>query len=285
MRAFLAASFVACFALAGCAVTTDHGADPESTDSDEGALSVYGKQLVGAWEAKDGGAGFAHMVFAADGSYFADTVVYCIKAPCDPIRESGKFIGYKPAKGSDIGRLSLKHPTTTSYKIEIGDGAESFKLSLDGKTWRTFDRVTSYCDADADCGSQSYIHSMCAPGKAVCDTSSHACGWKCGTAACTYDEPGKSYVKKDPACVINFMCPADSKSFRDDCGCGCEKVAAPAKCVVTGCSGEICADSDMMSPCIWKDSFACYKSATCERGADGKCGWRATPELSACLAK
>lgn len=61
---------------------------------------------------------------------------------------------------------------------------------------------------------------------------------------------------------------------------------ADGSCKVTGCSGELCAESgdDLASTCEWKDEYACYqKAGICERGEDGACGWRQTPELSACL--
>ncbi len=55
-------------------------------------------------------------------------------------------------------------------------------------------------------------------------------------------------------------------------------------CYIGGCAGEICSDEPgVMSPCLWKPEFACYKLARCERQADGKCGWTMTPELKRCL--
>jgi hypothetical protein len=56
-------------------------------------------------------------------------------------------------------------------------------------------------------------------------------------------------------------------------------------CYLGGCGGEVCADRpDVVSPCIWRDAFVCYRDATCARQPDGDCGWTPTPELSACLA-
>ncbi|WP_437793269.1 hypothetical protein [Sorangium sp. So ce693] len=60
----------------------------------------------------------------------------------------------------------------------------------------------------------------------------------------------------------------------------------PAPCVVTGCSGQVCADADeeVVTTCEWREEYACYEEhGVCERGASGECGWRATPELEACL--
>jgi len=55
-------------------------------------------------------------------------------------------------------------------------------------------------------------------------------------------------------------------------------------CYVGGCSGQICSDQkDIVSTCEYKEEYACYKSATCERQASGKCGWTDTPALRACI--
>jgi hypothetical protein len=41
----------------------------------------------------------------------------------------------------------------------------------------------------------------------------------------------------------------------------------------------------VISTCEWRDEYACYQTATCERQPDGQCGWTSTPELDACLAQ
>ena len=55
-------------------------------------------------------------------------------------------------------------------------------------------------------------------------------------------------------------------------------------CVVTGCSRQVCADEEVMTTCEWRDAYACYRTARCERQPDGKCGWTQTEELKRCLA-
>ncbi|WP_437631422.1 hypothetical protein [Sorangium sp. So ce854] len=58
----------------------------------------------------------------------------------------------------------------------------------------------------------------------------------------------------------------------------------PAPCVVTGCSGQVCADEDVITDCEYREEYACYaEHGTCERDASGACGWRQTPELEACI--
>ena len=56
------------------------------------------------------------------------------------------------------------------------------------------------------------------------------------------------------------------------------------QCYIGGCSSQICSDQkDLASTCEWKPQYACYQGGICERQTDGKCGWRQTSELTACL--
>ncbi len=65
-----------------------------------------------------------------------------------------------------------------------------------------------------------------------------------------------------------------------------EKAApvAQAKCIIGGCSNEVCSDTQHVSSCIYRASYACYKTATCERQPSGECGWTPSPTLAACIA-
>lgn len=54
-------------------------------------------------------------------------------------------------------------------------------------------------------------------------------------------------------------------------------------CVISGCSGQICAGEEMMSTCEFLPEYACYKDAVCERQASGQCGWTMSDELNSCL--
>jgi eight-cysteine-cluster-containing protein len=56
-------------------------------------------------------------------------------------------------------------------------------------------------------------------------------------------------------------------------------------CVVSGCSGQICASSPMDSDCQWLEEYACLKLSECGLfGADGECAWLETPAYLDCLA-
>jgi eight-cysteine-cluster-containing protein len=70
-------------------------------------------------------------------------------------------------------------------------------------------------------------------------------------------------------------------------GCVSEHHAArtDGTCFIGGCAAEVCSDrDDVVSPCIWRDAYACFRDATCARQPDGACGWTPTTELESCLA-
>ena len=60
-----------------------------------------------------------------------------------------------------------------------------------------------------------------------------------------------------------------------------------SSCMVGGCSGQLCGEeteiNSMMTTCEYKEEYACYKLSTCERQADGKCGWSYNPEFNKCM--
>lgn len=58
-----------------------------------------------------------------------------------------------------------------------------------------------------------------------------------------------------------------------------------SRCIVTGCSGQICSDEEVFTTCEYLPEYDCYRSALCERQADGKCGWTMSDELVSCLER
>ena len=59
---------------------------------------------------------------------------------------------------------------------------------------------------------------------------------------------------------------------------------SPGRCKLSGCSHEICADENVITPCIWRPEYGCYKKALCEVQSNGSCDWTKTPGLEDCLA-
>ncbi len=56
-------------------------------------------------------------------------------------------------------------------------------------------------------------------------------------------------------------------------------------CIKGGCSGQLCVEEgdDGVSTCEWREEYACYATAKCERQDSGNCGWTMTEELQECL--
>jgi hypothetical protein len=54
-------------------------------------------------------------------------------------------------------------------------------------------------------------------------------------------------------------------------------------CRPTGCGGELCADTNIDTICLHRPEYMCYKQASCGRQENGRCGWKPTQELAACL--
>jgi hypothetical protein len=56
-------------------------------------------------------------------------------------------------------------------------------------------------------------------------------------------------------------------------------------CFKTGCSRQVCSDEEVITTCEYRAEYDCYKTAKCERQANGKCGFTDTPELRRCLRR
>lgn len=135
-----------------------------------------------------------------------------------------------------------------------------------------------------------YPLATCAP------DASGACGWQKTDAFVACIEKltpptlcTASSCPKGEACLngkcspIPGGCSADTVCAPGETCVNGACVAAPKTCVVSGCSGQICAAQEMMSTCEWKPEYACYAKATCAVQANGACGWTMTAALSACL--
>ena len=57
-------------------------------------------------------------------------------------------------------------------------------------------------------------------------------------------------------------------------------------CQRAGCSGQLCVESDLkdtVTTCEWKEEYACYQKAKCEKQPDGKCGFTKDDEFNKCI--
>jgi eight-cysteine-cluster-containing protein len=148
------------------------------------------------------------------------------------------------------------------------------------------------CRTEADC--EGGAHDLCM-GQWVCRADG-TCAWNCDTEPvdCVVDADcatadGAARAPQDVACEGTLTCqmgrcvwtcvgPPWQCTADSDCGKGqaCVNGACQAvvtDCVVSGCSGEICAATSLDSTCQWLDWYKCLSLTTCGRRADGSCGW------------
>lgn len=75
--------------------------------------------------------------------------------------------------------------------------------------------------------------------------------------------------------------PLDSESLPDVIP---PNSAVPGECFIGGCSSQICSEEEgVVSTCEYREEYACYKNAKCERQTSGECGWTPTKKLTMCL--
>ena len=59
-------------------------------------------------------------------------------------------------------------------------------------------------------------------------------------------------------------------------------------CAVGGCSSQVCGEAgeieDIVTTCEYREEYACYQAARCERQSSGSCGWTETDEYKQCVA-
>ena len=121
-----------------------------------------------------------------------------------------------------------------------------------------------------------------------------ACGWQQNSAylQCLEDLDGGG--GGDEGCLSDADCP-DGESCQclpdPDCpACavcwfGCAP-KAPTECMVSGCSGEVCAAESWNSICIWEPWYECLKLTECgNNGPGGSCGWEPNEEFLDCMAQ
>ena len=104
-------------------------------------------------------------------------------------------------------------------------------------------------------------------------------------ATLTFDQPSTNdgvlvLVKNDPSGLAE-----DADEFRVPVHFGPLPPKPLGGCRTTGCSGQICAEEEMMTTCEFRPEYACYQGATCERQPGGKCGWTMSMELQRCLGQ
>ena len=55
------------------------------------------------------------------------------------------------------------------------------------------------------------------------------------------------------------------------------------QCIISGCSGQICSEEEVITTCEFLPEYVCYKLTVCEVQPNGSCGWTETEEFLNCL--
>jgi hypothetical protein len=183
MRSSYVASFIVCASLAfvGCAAEVSHGDPSEETDENGNALSKIDEHLVGAFT---GDWDFGHLVLKADGTYFGESKIECVTAPCIDPREDGTwrssdftskttgFVTFRPT-----GHASRK------YAVALSKDGSSMSLTRSSVTTKLASSL-NWCSDTVDCAGQR-VHAlglMCMKGSSYhmeCDVASNSCSTKC----------------------------------------------------------------------------------------------------------
>ena len=150
------------------------------------------------------------------------------------------------------------------------------------------------CQEDADCPEGSSCLVACAAPLCI-ETEEADCPPPACYGECVPDEPIQCYsdydCSKKEVCVdslcVPFICAdqACPPGFELDVQI-CECVELPNPCVVSGCSGEVCAVEPMVTECIDEPWLVCFQPefTTCgPYGPNGSCMFEPTAAFHVCL--
>lgn len=95
--------------------------------------------------------------------------------------------------------------------------------------------------------------------------------------------------KPEYSCYKNATCAKTGTTcgwIQTDALSNCIANTKIKKCVVSGCSGELCVEDSLSrqaNVCWYKNEFKCYKNATCAIQTDNTCDWNQTDDLNKCI--
>lgn len=233
----------------------------------------------------------------AEGTVYraTDSGIRCITAPC-PSLTVAKLNGRKTANIHNID-LSTVTPQPSQEELDaawaaLSEGGFLFASTDTGRDraanavyTRVLPREEEEEPTEQACGSRGL--GECPEGQACIFSVEAACG--------TFDAPGvcRSVGLMCPA-IHDPVCGCNGKTYPSACVANAAGVsvasagecAPPKPCFVGGCSGQVCSEREgVISTCQWREEYACYRGATCERQENGSCGWTQTDELRSCIER
>ncbi len=227
----------------------------------------------------------------------SDSGIRCIQAPCPSLR-AAKINGRKTwnVEGIDFSTVA---PAPSQEELDAASadlftkGGVLFASTDTGKSLdatAVFTRVTAreVVVEPTVCGGRGM--GQCGKGESCIYSLEAACG--------SFDSPGHCVQTTSMMCpqIYAPVCGCDGQTYGNECmaniagtsamsegACAAPEPELPP-CHVGGCSSQVCsAREGIITTCEFKAEYACYRSATCERQDNGKCGWTETDKLTSCL--
>lgn len=130
----------------GCAVETGDLASDEGATSAEGAeLSTFGKALVGAYTRVDGFGAPTHVTLVGDGTYATENVVMCVRAPCNPLVDAGRWTASGSGNTGTLKLVSTRGNGTKSWSVKLQNAGATLQLSGAGLVQHMSRDVPAIC--------------------------------------------------------------------------------------------------------------------------------------------
>lgn len=186
MRSFL---FVALVSIAACAADSVDIDNTDQLDAPTGKEDAASKPAGFYTNSAPGAGDLATLTLNADHSFIAEKQVECIKAPCNPIEETGTYLfTHGTSKGVTKTYIRLydsEGNAISRYQWQLS--SSDLQLKLDGTShWSTLQHTDTPdqgsdngCAMDSDCS--GILPQFCR----VCDDGTTSCAhWSCVTNAC-----------------------------------------------------------------------------------------------------
>ncbi len=161
----------------GLEATDDHLLDQDDpVGMEDGVVRPIGSFSRSGESAGD----LIRLTIMTDHTYHAETLVYCVKAPCYPVRDDGT---YRFTKGGSTRYIRLYGPAGEklhryAYRFQ-GDSLYLRDTDQDGEWFLMTRESAGWCREAAQCRVQNLSQPRC-PGEWTC-TADNTCAYQCET--------------------------------------------------------------------------------------------------------
>jgi len=161
----------------------------ETTGAVQAPIPTGGVHLAGTYTGDSSHAGdFAQLVLKTDGTYHAQVFVWCVKDPCPPVEQDGRYALFRRDTLTYFQTYDASGTKGARYQYELRGDTLNLRRLVDSAPWTLMLRSpTAWCATNQDCALQDLQIGPCS-GQYIC-TERSACNWHCGA---TPEIAGKS---------------------------------------------------------------------------------------------